>query len=427
MTKIIATSSNTYQTSTSPLKDLKVLIGMDGYEEFANKLGLSPREKLERKHLLEQSFMPFKVTEYYANLIASQSEPYKTQMMNIVLPPSGSKSFKGRFDPYGNKNYRQDKRAFLQHKYKKTLLLHIDNFCISNCQFCYKVNEIRHEVVKSANIDEKVDMALAYLTEHPEVDNILFTGGDPASFRRTTDLSNLIGRLIAHKNVRLVRFATKGLAYDPERFTDSELLAFFKQVNEIPGKQVSVIAQINHPGEMSEISAYAIGELKKVGVQVRGQPALIKGVNDSVETLIDLQRKFLDNQIISYYLTVFMPVRGVEQYGLTLDEIFRKVAESKRNLSGLEKKGVLLTSHDFGKFEICGFYPNPEKPEKIVLKWHQAAMEQYLPKKLKDMISTRSEDLLVLNYNPEFMYCIDHVFEQNGLPYINSDGKLVVN
>jgi hypothetical protein len=122
-----------------------------------------------------------------------------------------------------------------------------------------------------------------------------------------------------------------------------------------------------------------------------------------------------------------MPVRGVEQYGLSLDEAFRKVAESKRNLSGLEKKGVLLASHDFGKLEICGFYPNPEEPEKIVLKWHQIAMEKYLPKKLKETVPTRPEDILVLDYNIGSMYCIDHVFEKNGLPYINSDGELIEN
>ena len=234
---------------------LKVFNGVEGFETFAEKVGLSSDEKVERRRLLGESYMPFKVTEHYTDLIASQQEPYRTQMLNIVLPPTGIKPFKGRFDPYGNKRFRQDDRAFLQHKYEKTLLLHIDDFCISNCQFCYKVNEIRHETVKSASVDEKVDMALEYLAQHSEVDNVLFTGGDPASFRKTRDLTNLIGRLFQHEPLRVVRFATKGLAYDPERFMDGELLYFFKDINERPGKQVSVIAQMNHPAELGEKSA----------------------------------------------------------------------------------------------------------------------------------------------------------------------------
>jgi KamA family protein len=291
---------------------MRVYSGMKGFEEFAIKVGLTSSEIKERRQLLSQSFMPFKVTEYYANLIASQPEPYRTQMLNIVLPPPGNKPFIGRFDPYGNKRFRQDNRAFLQHKYEKTLLLHIDDFCISNCQFCYKVYEIRHETTESVSIDEKVNAALEYLAQHPEIDNVLLTGGDPASFRKTSDLTNIIERLFRHDRLRVVRFATKGLAYDPKRFMDGELLYFFKKINEQPGKQIAVIAQFNHPGEISEEASEALRQLREVGVQVRGQPAIVRGVNDSVDTLINLQRKFLDNQIISYYLTIFMPVRGVE-------------------------------------------------------------------------------------------------------------------
>ncbi len=406
--------------------ELKIYNGKNGgFDGFADRVSLTNGEREERRATLSESHMPFKVTEHYAGVISTQSEPYRTQLLNIVLPPTGIKPFKGRFDPYGNKSYRQDDRAFLQHKYTKTLLLHIDDFCISNCQFCYKVREIRHETPKSATVNEKVDMALEYLSQHPEINNVLFTGGDPASFRRTKDLTNLIGRLIEKDGIRIVRFATKGLAYDPARFLDEDLLSFFKETNAKPGKQVSIISQINHPGEIDETSTEALRKLREAGVQVRGQPAIIRGVNDSVETLIDLQRKFIDNQIISYYMTVFMPVRGVEQYALPLDEAFRNVAESKRHLSGLEKKGVLLTSHDFGKFEISGFYPTPENPRKIVLKWHQAAMEKYLPQSLKDKVPTRPEDILILDYNKGEMFCIDHVFSANGLPHFNSEGELI--
>jgi lysine 2,3-aminomutase len=404
---------------------LRIFSGTSGFAEFADRVGLTGQERENRSRTLAESFMPFKVTDYYTSLIQAQTEPYRSQLLNIVLPPTGSKPFTGRFDPYGNKTYRQDERAFLQHKYAQTLLLHIDNFCVSNCQFCYKVNEIRHETVKGATVDAKVDMALAYLAEHPEINNVLFTGGDPAAFRKTRELVSLIGRLIESPNIRIVRFATKGLAYDPERFLDAELLQFFEDTNRRANKQVSIIAQMNHPAEISGIAVEAFRRLGEVGVQVRGQPAIVRGVNDSVATLIDLQQRFVDNQILSYYLTVFMPVRGVEQYAIPLDEAFRKVAAAKRALNGLEKKGTLLASHDFGKMEIVGFHPTPEKATKIVLKWHQAAKPEYLPEKLKQSVSTRPEDILLLDYDMGRTYSIDQVFARNGLPHMNADGILV--
>src|SRR2546423_5310820 len=132
------------------MAELKLFTGWEGFNLFADFIGLTDTERYEREKALKESFMPFKVTDYYAEIIASQPEPYRTQLLNVVVPFSGDKPFVGRFDPYGNKTYRQDARAFLQHKYEKTLLLHIDDFCIANCQFCYKVNEIRLETVKAA-------------------------------------------------------------------------------------------------------------------------------------------------------------------------------------------------------------------------------------------------------------------------------------
>lgn len=409
------------------MKSIKIFAGKDGFNEFADLVNLPGEERCQRFEALSASFMPFQVTEHYAHLINHQKEPYRTQLLNIVLPPLGEKPFVGRFDPYGNKTYREKEHPFIQHKYEKTLLLHIDDFCVANCQFCYKVNEIRVEgTAPKQTYEMKLQTAKAYLQGHREIDNVLFTGGDPAAFRRNSNLIQLIDGLLSEPNVRVVRFATKGLAYDPERFLDEELLDFFAEVNARPRKQISLIAQFNHPAEMEDPTAHkALTLLQKTGTQIRGQPAIVKGVNHSVETLIELQRCFVSKRIVSYYLTVFMPVRGVEQYGLLLHEAFKNVAESKRHLSGLEKKGILLASHDFGKFEICGFYPTPENPERIVLKWHQAAMPHHLPASLKAAIPTRPEDVLILDYSPDSMYGIDHVFAGNHLPHYNAAGELV--
>ncbi len=409
------------------MRNVKIFSGRNGFNEFADFVGLKGEERAQRIDALEASFMPFRVTEHYVNLIDCQDEPHRTQLLNIVLPPVGKKPFVGRFDPYGNKTYRQREKPFLQHKYEKTLLLHIDDFCVANCQFCYKVNEIRVEgTANQKTYESKLRAAKTYLQQHSEIDNVLVTGGDPAAFRRNSNLIQLIEGLLEEPNIRIVRFATKGLSYDPERFLDEELLNFFANANSRPDKQISVIAQFNHPAEMKNpVARKALAALRQTGTQIRGQPAIVKGVNDSVETLIELQQRFVSNRIVSYYLTVFMPVRGVEQYGIPLDVAFQNVAESKRHLSGLEKKGILLASHDFGKFEISGFYPTPENPEKIFLKWHQAAMPQHLPASLKTAVSTRPEDILMLDYVPGKMYGIDHVFAENNLPHYNADGELI--
>lgn len=387
-------------------------------------INLVDEEKIARKKLLDESYMPFQITEYYANLIANTPEPAKTQLINIILPPVNNKKFIGRFDPYGNKTHRQEETYYLQHKYEKTLLFHIDEVCFSNCQFCYKVNEIRHEKVALEHINNRLEKCLNYLDLHPQIDNVLITGGDPA-FRNTNQLKKIFSSILSKKNIRIVRFATKGLAFNPSRFLDEELLGFLKKMNVDYGKQICIIVQMNHPAEFSHEAIIAIKKLQKAGVQLRGQPAIIRGVNDSVDVLTELQKKFMDNRVVSYYLTIFMPVRGVEQYALTLDEAFKSVALSKRKLGGLDKKGVLLASHNYGKFEICGFYPSVNTPLKIVLKWHQAVTEKYLPEGLKKLIPTQPEDILILDYEKDSMYCLDDVFRKNNLPYLDSNGVII--
>lgn len=401
----------------------KMLSGQSGFEEFADRVGLDGAERASRRAALEASFMPFLCTAHYAETIAEQAEPYRTQMMNIVLPPPGTAPYRGRFDPYGNVSYKSDDHVFLQHKYSTTLLLHFVDVCLSNCQFCYKVNEIRHENSSQAQTGLKITAALKYVDSQPTVNNILFTGGDPAVVKPAA-LGDALRRLLAHPQIRMVRFATKAIAFDPERFLDPAFLALCEEIDRTPGKQIVMINQINHPGELTERSVAVLDELRRRGVQMRGQPAIVKGVNDDVDTLVHLQQKFLDHAIVSYYLTTFMPVRGVEQYGLTLDEVYEKVAASKRRLNGLEKKGVLLASHDFGKFEIVGFAYSHGRPDRIILKWHQAAMSHHLPARLKALIPTRPEEVLILGFVPGRMYCIDHVFEHNGLPYYDADGVL---
>jgi lysine 2,3-aminomutase len=404
---------------TSP--SIEVLRGVEGFAEFSHHIGLSEESAAQRKQLLDRSFMPFAVTRYYADLIKSQTGPDREQLLNIILPFAGEPRFVGRFDPYGNRTYRQTEEPFIQHKYSPTMLLHIYDICISNCQFCYKVNEIRHENRNEPGIKGKVDAAIAYLHSHPEVNNVLFSGGDPAAMN-VPMLMHCLERLLAVETIRLVRFATKVVAYQPDYFQQENLLEFVSRYREVPGKQIGIIAQINHPAELSETSSRSIRALQQRGVTIRGQPTLARGVNDDVETLVRLHQRFLDLRIIPYYFTVFMPVRGVEQYALLLHHAYDIYAKARSRLNGLEKKGVLLASHDFGKFEICGFLPDRLRPRQIILKWHEAAMAKFLPEALRARIPHDSDDVFVLDYDPDTGYCLDHVFRINGLPYFDCDG-----
>ncbi len=357
--------------------------------------------------------MPFRVTEYYTQVIEAQAEPYRSELVNIVIPPDGKPAFAGRFDPYGNVDVRVE-QDFLQHKYENTGLVHIVDACISACQFCYKVEQIRDEGTGTTKTVERARTVIPYIREHNEIDNILLTGGDPAVLP-TKILTEVIATLLQPEHVRTLRFATKGLAFHPQRFLDEELLKFIDAINRKGDKRIKVVSQYNHPAELTKESMTALRALQQVGVQVYGQPVVLRGVNDAVSTLVDLQNRFLHNNVVSYYLVTFMPVKGVEQYALPLEKAYQLVAESKSQLSGLAKKGMLIAPHDWGKLEICGFLPNAVEPKQIVLKWHERAMPQYLPPPFKNV---KQEEVMILDFEPGKLYCADHVFAYNNLPFL---------
>lgn len=391
---------------------MKFFLGMDGFEEFCKMIGMNDAEKEERKKKLCESNMPFMVNEYYARLISNTEGIQRQQLLNIVLPPIGEKKFVGRFDPYGNKKFRQEDTIYLQHKYKQTLLVHINNSCFSRCQFCYKVNEINND--KSYFYQQIVCDAIEYIKVHPEINNILLTGGDPMVY------SNKILRYILENfsdlsQIRGIRIATKSLSFYPIRFLDEQLLSIISDCNQ-KGKHISIIAQISHPAEFSNTMVDAIKKIEKTGASIRLQPVLARGINDNVETLKMLFQKAFDYKIVPYYLVQFMPVRGVEQYALPLDQAYQLVTKVNEELSGLEKKSIFIAPHDFGKFEICGFYPSVEQPKEIVLKWHQIVNENYLPQAFMDKVSTVPFSILKLKYKKGSLYNMDDIFEYNRIP-----------
>lgn len=383
------------------------------FGEFCQRVGISGKEKDQRRLLLGYSLMPFQVTEHYTRLIESYNDPYRSQLINVVLPTVADSPRKGRFDPYGNVTARVNV-PFLQHKYEKTLLVHAQDACMGNCQGCYKVREIRVDGTTTALTSSQIQEAWQYLTDHTEIDNVLVTGGDPAAIA-TDKLIYIMTALLEPQNVSIVRFATKGLAFNPQRFQDDKLLKFFEDVNYSSGKRIKIIAHYSHPAEIDGESKKSLRALQSAGSQIYGQPVIWRGVNDDVDVFTKLQNLFAENDIQSYYLVSCMPVKGAEQYMMPLEKAYLIIAESKQRLNGLAKKGVFVAPHDYGKLEITGFLPNGEKPEKIVLKWHEVAMPQYLPVAFKH---TKPEDLLVLDFEPNAMYCFDDVLRYNKLPYI---------
>jgi lysine 2,3-aminomutase len=198
-----------------------------------------------------------------------------------------------RADPIGD--HAHEAVRGLIHRYPDRVLLKFVSVCAVYCRFCF-----RREMVGPAGdgtlTRAELDAALAYVGDHPEVWEVIVSGGDPlvAGPRR---IAALTASLAPIPHVRVVRFHTRVPVVAPGKVT-AELVAALKA----SGKTTYVAIHANHPRELTAEARAALARLADAGVPLVSQTVLIAGVNDDVETLGALMRAFVEARVQPYYL-----------------------------------------------------------------------------------------------------------------------------
>jgi lysine 2,3-aminomutase len=214
----------------------------------------------------------------------------------------------------------------LTHRYPdKALFLSLDT-CPVYCRFCtrsYAVG-VDTDVVDKVSLkatEERWERAFRYISERPELEDIVVSGGD--SYQLKARQIALIGnRLLEMPNIRRIRFATKGPAVMPMKLiTDTEWVDALTSVVERGRKlhkEVVLHTHFNHPNEITSITKRALDGVFERGIIVRNQSVLQRGVNDSVATMQLLVKRLGHCQVHPYYVYVHDLVKGVEDLRTTL-------------------------------------------------------------------------------------------------------------
>jgi lysine 2,3-aminomutase len=181
------------------------------------------------------------------------------------------------------------------HRYSDRVLLKLVHTCPVYCRFCF-----RREMVgpggRGGLTAEKRDAAYRYIREHPEIWEVILTGGDPLVLPAPR-LRAAVRTLAAIDHVKIIRLHTRMPAVAPERIT-ADLVAALRA----PGKTTYVALHANHPRELSPAARAACGRIVDAGIPMLSQTVLVRGVNDDVDTLSALMRAFVECRIKPYYL-----------------------------------------------------------------------------------------------------------------------------
>jgi len=198
-----------------------------------------------------------------------------------------------RADPIGDDAFSPVEG--IVHRYPDRVLLKLVHTCPVYCRFCF-----RREMVgpggRSGLTGEKRNAAYQYIRRHPEIWEVILTGGDPLVLPASR-LRAAVRTLAAIDHVRIIRLHTRMPVAAPERIT-AEMVASLR----VPGKTTYVALHANHPRELSPAARAACARIVDAGIPMLSQTVLLRGVNDDIETLSALMRAFVECRILPYYL-----------------------------------------------------------------------------------------------------------------------------
>jgi KamA family protein len=231
----------------------------------------------------------------------------------------------------------------LQHKYEETVLLFPSQgqTCHAYCTFCFRwaqfvgIDDIKFQAQETRDLR-------AYLLRHPEVTDVLVTGGDPLVMR-TKALRDYLEPLLAPEleHVQNIRIGTKSVAYWPQRFvTDpdaDQLLELFEKIV-ASGKHLAIMGHYNHPVELSTpIAQQAVRRIRSTGANVRMQSPLVRHVNDDADTWAELWRRGVSLGIIPYYMFVERNTGPKDYFEVPLLRAWEIFRAAYQQVSGLAR------------------------------------------------------------------------------------------
>ena len=256
----------------------------------------------------------------------------------------------------------------MQHKYRQTALILTTNQCSMYCRFCFRKRMVGYSEHETA---EHIHKMAEYVGQHPEINNVLLSGGD-ALVNSNEDIRMYLDTFSKIPSLDFIRIGTRTPVVLPMRiYEDEELLGILKEYNQ--KKQILIVTHFNHSHEITEQAKKAVRALMECGCVVRNQTVLLKGVNDDPDTLSTLLNQLVSIGVIPYYVFQCRPARGaLDEFQIPLRRGVAIVEEAKKKMNGQAKSIHYCMSHVTGKIEILGIMEDG----KVLFKYHQAKYEK---------------------------------------------------
>jgi len=269
------------------------------YEELKRIFGDSEYE------LSEDINLPLRITPYYASTITSLN----SGIGKCVIPTSNELIVT---ENEVNDSLEEDKQSpvpCIVHRYPDRVLFLTTDFCSSNCRYC-----TRSRLINRESISRKTwDRGIAYIKNHPEIRDVLLSGGDPLTLSDES-IEYLLKEIRSIEHVEFLRIGTKMPVVCPQRIT-TKLTNILKKYHPL-----FISIHFTHPNELTIETKEVCEKLADAGIPLGSQTVLLKDINDNIEIMKKLMHGLLKIRVRPYYIYACDRVVGTSHFRTTISK-----------------------------------------------------------------------------------------------------------
>jgi lysine 2,3-aminomutase len=311
--------------------------------------------------------LPIRITPYYLSLLAKDN-PEQGLRRSVVPVIDEFTTGKGEAsDPLSEEH--DSPVPNIVHRYPDRVLFLATGFCSAYCRYCTR----SHMVAKDkCHIGTKTwEPALQYIQNHPEIRDVLVSGGDPLTMP-DLHIDYLLSRLRAIKHVEIVRIGTKVPAVLPQRITRS-LVNILRKYHPL-----FISIHFTHPDELTPEVKQACERLANAGIPLGSQTVLLKGINDDVAIMTKLMQGLLKFRVRPYYLYQCDPILGSAHFRTPVEKGLEIIRGLRGHTSGYAvPQYVIDAPGGGGKIPLLPDYNQGYDGDYLILKNYENKLFRY--------------------------------------------------
>ena len=348
-------------------------------EELAKYYNINP-EEIEK---INEHFQ-FRLNPYYRSLIRYPGDPiWKQVIPNLKEIEEDNNALN---DPL---NEEVDMPVpGITHRYPDRVLFMISHECPIFCRFCTRKRKVGQEAFVTK---QKVELGLDYIRNHPEIRDVVLSGGDPLNIS-DEKIEHILKSLRSIPHIEIIRIGTKVPCILPQRITP-HLCEIIKKYH-----PVYINTHFNHPWELTDEAKQACEMLASAGCPIGNQSVLLKGINDTPEVMKELVQGLLKMRVRPYYIYQADITKGATHFRTSIEKGLEIIRALRGWTSGLAIPHYVIDAPGGGgKIPIQPDYVKDINENEIILTNYKGCIYKY--PLVKDAVTNDiPDDFIIKDY-----------------------------